>query len=726
MTNDLPIEKFMQRSLLQCPPEMAVGDAARLMQDARCGSILIVDNGRLLGIWTETDALEMGSMSELEQPISECMTAPVHTIQDFVLLGEAGHRMRSLGVRHMVVVDSGNRPVGMVSQTDVIRHQGVEFFVHAREVSSVVRAAPPAIRADATLADARQVMTERRCDAMVVNSLDGNYGILTARDVVRSVAERRVDAAVGELASFPLLTVPLSSSLFSARKQFHEHQIRHLGVTEDGIVVGLLSFDDIMHGVEEEYVRELRQELRQQAEQLRRSEQQIQKQASLTEAVIDALPISLMVKDASGRFMLANRVASDVLHLPRDEILGRTDRELFSAEVALRHAEEDARARAAGSSIAREVVRGDGHTVIEHRRVVRLGDSSLLINASIDVTDWKRADALMVSSHHVLELIAGGAELPVVLNAICQRMELHLPKSMCSILLLEEGRLRAGAAPHLPEAYVRGIDGVQIGPEVGSCGSAAHYGESVFAEDIATSPVWKTGGKHAMKHGLRACWSTPFFSSDRKVLGTFAIYFAEPRTPGAADLVVIDQATRLASIAVERWRQIADLRRMATTDLLTGLLNRAAFIDRATEELRRARRFERPPAMLMIDLDRFKRINDDYGHAVGDEALRVFARVLREVMREIDILGRFGGEEFVALLPETALDGALHAAERLRSAVESVTVRYDDTAQFSFTTSIGVAIPRPEEALDRLIARADSALYVAKNNGRNRVECSDT
>ena len=96
----------------------------------------------------------------------------------------------------------------------------------------------------------------------------------------------------------------------------------------------------------------------------------------------------------------------------------------------------------------------------------------------------------MVSSHHVLELIVGGADLPVVLNAICQRMEVHLPQSMCSILLVDEdGRLRVSAAPSIAETYLRGIDGIAIGPDVGSCGTAAFRKEQVIVEDIASSPL---------------------------------------------------------------------------------------------------------------------------------------------------------------------------------------------------------------------------------------------
>ncbi len=728
MTNDLPIENFMQRELLECAPDLALGDAASLMRNSHCGSILVVENGRLLGIWTETDALTMAwdAPEVLEQPIHKFMSAPVRTIAKTASLGETASRMRASGIRHMVVVDVAERPVGMISQTDVIRHQGVEFFVQVREVGSVVQHAPLVIAAGEPLAEARRQMVSYHSDAMVVVDEAGRHGILTSRDVLHAAATRRTAATVGELASFPLLTVERTASLIAARKLFLDRHIRHLGVCEGERIVGLLSFNDIMGGVEEGYIRELRAELRQQTEQLRQFEQQIRRQTGMTEAVFDALPISILVKDQKGQFLVANKMAGNILGRSPAEIIGRSDRDLLPADAVHSNAEDDARARATGQTLTREVRLPDGRVVVAHKRMIVLDDTSYLIDASIDVTAWKRADALMVSSHHVLELIVGGADLPVVLNAICQRIEIHLPQSMCSIMLLDDdGHLRISAAPSIADAYLRGIDGVAIGPSVGSCGTAAFRGEQVIVEDIAASPLWEIGGKHALKYGLRACWSTPFFSSERKVLGTFAIYFGEPRAPTDSDLEVITHATRLASVAVERWRQIADLRRMATTDLLTGLPNRAAFFDHATDELRRASRFERPPVLLMMDLDRFKRINDRYGHGAGDQALRAFSEVLHGVMREVDIVGRVGGEEFAAMLPETDLEGGLLAAERLRAAVEAIEVSLPTGELLTFTVSIGVAWPRPDEPLDRLMGRADAALYAAKANGRNRVECAE-
>jgi len=220
---------------------------------------------------------------------------------------------------------------------------------------------------------------------------------------------------------------------------------------------------------------------------------------------------------------------------------------------------------------------------------------------------------------------------------------------------------------------------------------------------------------------LRACWSTPFLSSARKVLGTFAIYYRQPRHPVPRELSVIGHAARLASIAVERWQQISELRRLATTDQLTGLHNRAYFMDSAEAELRRSERFGHPTAVLMADLDHFKRVNDQYGHAAGDEALRIFARILGETTRTVDLVGRIGGEEFTILLPETGRDAALQVAERLRAAVEAASFEFGGVT-IRYTVSLGVSVRQGGDTLDRLLARADDALYAAKHGGRNRVE----
>ena len=163
---------------------------------------------------------------------------------------------------------------------------------------------------------------------------------------------------------------------------------------------------------------------------------------------------------------------------------------------------------------------------------------------------------------------------------------------------------------------------------------------------------------------------------------------------------------------------------LATVDSLTGLLNRRAFFERTDAARALSLRLQKPFALMMLDIDHFKRLNDRFGHATGDDALCVFARSVRVKLREHDIMGRLGGEEFALAMPGTDLAGALHAAERLRTAVSASAVLTDGNS-YVMTVSVGVVLVDPEEHINSALARADRALYAAKSGGRNRVESGE-
>ncbi|TRZ65294.1 MAG: diguanylate cyclase [Rhodocyclaceae bacterium] len=173
----------------------------------------------------------------------------------------------------------------------------------------------------------------------------------------------------------------------------------------------------------------------------------------------------------------------------------------------------------------------------------------------------------------------------------------------------------------------------------------------------------------------------------------------------------------------ERERAAAELREMATSDFLTGLANRRHFIARMADELARMqRRDSLDAAVLMLDLDHFKRINDTYGHATGDAMLKHFATLMQSELRKIDTAGRVGGEEFAILLPGAAKHEAKVLAERLRAKVEEHPLMQDREA-IRITASIGItAMKATDSSADTSLIRADEALYRAKENGRNRVE----
>ena len=173
-------------------------------------------------------------------------------------------------------------------------------------------------------------------------------------------------------------------------------------------------------------------------------------------------------------------------------------------------------------------------------------------NNPVEHSVSRQAAASLIGQKTVLEKIVTGGELADVLTLFCHIIEQQSPGMLCSILLLEGTKLRHGAAPSLPKDYITAIDGMMIGPQAGSCGTAAYKKEKIIVSDIATDPRWRSGKHLALTHGLRACWSTPILSSSKGVLGTFAMYYAEPRVPSLDHQELIDIYSHLAGIAIER------------------------------------------------------------------------------------------------------------------------------------------------------------------------------
>ncbi len=182
----------------------------------------------------------------------------------------------------------------------------------------------------------------------------------------------------------------------------------------------------------------------------------------------------------------------------------------------------------------------------------------------------------------------------------------------------------------------------------------------------------------------------------------------------------------LAGLLNRLTAQNAELVRLATTDSLTGLANRRWLFEHLEQEVYRAQRYGTALSLILFDIDHFKRINDGWGHAAGDHVLRELARETHQLLRKTDRAGRYGGEEFVVLLPETDLAEAVLLAHRLTQRISSTVITPEHGPSISVTISVGVAALAPDESGEELIQRADQALYRAKQGGRNRVESATT
>jgi diguanylate cyclase (GGDEF)-like protein/PAS domain S-box-containing protein len=472
------------------------------------------------------------------------------------------------------------------------------------------------------------------------------------------------------------------------------------------------------------------------------------------------------------------------------------------------------------------------------------GQAGEAIGAWRDITESMLAGQLQETRIAVLDGLVANQPLPGILKEIATRLEQMHPEMRVSILIREpgNGRLYTGAAPSLPAFFNNAVDGLEPRIGHGSCGTSAALGEPVIVEDIPGHPYWASYAQLAERAGLRACWSIPFKDGAGQVLGTFGIYYAQPRAPIQAELDLIGEFARIAGIAVARVRADTTLRQAAAvfestregvvvTDLtpriltvnrayteitgyeeaevlgmnpsllksgrqdvtfyqtlwanllevghwqgeiwnrrkngelypqlltistvhdseglpshyvgvmtdisqlkqsearlehlahydpLTDLPNRLLLHSRLEHALERADRHHQQVAVLFVDLDRFKNVNDSLGHPVGDELLEALARRLRERLREDDTLGRLGGDEFLVLLenlerPEDAVGVAQTLIELLEQPFT-----LPSGHEVYVGASIGISLyPGDGSSVTELIKHADVALYQAKEQGRN-------
>ncbi|HWH83998.1 MAG TPA: EAL domain-containing protein [Burkholderiaceae bacterium] len=341
-----------------------------------------------------------------------------------------------------------------------------------------------------------------------------------------------------------------------------------------------------------------------------------------------------------------------------------------------------------------------------------------------EVAERLRAEASLGEQSRLLEMIAVGAPLSDVLEQLCLRIESQLSGQLASILLLDNDgiHLRCAAAPSLPRSYRDAIDGARIGPQVDPCGTPAHCGASVVVTDVACDPLWRDYRELAEAHGLRACWSAPVFATDGTVLGTFAMYGRTVGGPSGAERQLIDVATRLAGIAIERQRTETRIRYLAHHDALTDLPNRALLRDRLTQALAHMSRGAGCVTIAFIDLDNFKWVNDSLGHAAGDELLKTVAARLRRCVRGSDTVARLGGDEFVVLFCDQH-----KRAEELVPTLQNIIAAVAEPMvvggrQVQVSCSIGLASSVGDDDITALLMNADAAMYRAKELGRNNFQ----
>ena len=454
---------------------------------------------------------------------------------------------------------------------------------------------------------------------------------------------------------------------------------------------------------------------------------------ALLRALIDQVPDLLFVKDPASRFVLANiATAHDIGQISPEALIGKTDLDFYEEPVARRYLRQerdimsgvltyvDVEERSWDKSAGEK-----WHSATKLPLRNGAGEIIGLVGCCRDITERKRQERLHEAEVAILEQMAGDADLADVFDTLLRLVEAESPGIRATIILFdgEKDRLHSCAAPSLPQTWIDAVEGCAVGDGVNSCGAALHRREAVIVSDIEADPLWKNARDLIRPLGLKACWSWPIVAADGTILGTSAIYSDTARGPSALENRLAAFATHVAGIAIQRKRAEDRIRFLAYNDALTGLPNRARLEPIIDQELRNATQTGSEVAIVLIDIDNFKNVNDGLGHRAGDGVLQVIASRLLASLGPRETAARFSGDEFVVLMLEAELESGvtLSRVAALQAAVGAPIAI--DGRTFHLTTSMGVAhYPRDGATAEMLIANADAALFRAKEFGRDNVQ----
>ncbi|WP_339764761.1 EAL domain-containing protein [uncultured Hoeflea sp.] len=327
----------------------------------------------------------------------------------------------------------------------------------------------------------------------------------------------------------------------------------------------------------------------------------------------------------------------------------------------------------------------------------------------------RRVSELSALQNEILESVAKGVPFATVADTLCRRAEALAPGACCTIASIDSaGLIHPVAGPSLPQTYGEAIEGLPIGPKVGSCGTAAYLGTPVEVTDIATDPLWEGFTELVLPLGLKACWSSPIKSAEGRVVGTFAFYYRETRGPSDLERQLVDTCVHLCSIAIERDEDSRRLKHLAYHDQLTGLSNRYAFNERVADSMASP---QQSFGLLMLDIDNMKLVNDSMGHSVGDAMIREVGNRLASAGKEITVY-RLGGDEFAVICARCSDSEKLAALARRLLDEMGQPFECDGNFIMLQITIGGVLSKMDGTSADVLLQNADLALYHAKQSAR--------
>jgi diguanylate cyclase (GGDEF)-like protein/PAS domain S-box-containing protein len=555
------VAELMSHHADRVAPSATVAEAATLMVGAKISSVIVVDRNKVVGIVTEGDMMHaMRQHSDRSLPITSIMTAPVHTISADCDFRDAYRDAARHGIRHLVVVDTDGTPLGVVAETDIRRHLGLEFFRQLNNVDALMERNFPRLPASATLEEALTAMEAVRLTCCVVVDGKTPIGIVTEGDVVRLYLNDKGNPTLAQVMTAPIATIASDSALTDAAQRMLDSGFRHLAVVDrNNHLVGLLTEHSLMRPLELDLLDDALAE-------------RIVSQNTLTHneryqrALLDNFPFPVWLKDTESRFLTVNSHLANAVNAPNSEaLIGNTDLDYFPPDLANLYRADDFAVMASGKqkSIIEQITQ-NGQRVWHETYKAPVCDSNGQIMGTVgfarDISQSKRSEEATIMRNAALAGLLRGERLENLLELIALSTEAELPGQRCSILLVDKDgeHLRLGAAPSLSESAQQALDGIAIADGMGVSGTAAYRKARVESPNIFTDPLGQPFRQFAEENNIAAGWAEPIFGPAGELLGTFAAYQSETFQATSEQQAQLALSSRLAAMIISH-RQNAEL-----------------------------------------------------------------------------------------------------------------------------------------------------------------------
>ncbi len=341
------------------------------------------------------------------------------------------------------------------------------------------------------------------------------------------------------------------------------------------------------------------------------------------------------------------------------------------------------------------------------------------ISSDSPTVSTEQANQLLALQRDIMEKVALGHEheYQTILDQLCKATELLIPDAAASIMVFDKTNsfLNVLSAPSLPAEAIQALNGLVPGSYAGSCGTAVYSNNPQFVFNTCTDLRWVDFKQFIMDFSVGACWAMPIRINKNSPIGSFALSSFEERKPSPFHIQLLETSASIAGIILKRQQEQKHLWRMAHYDALTGLPNRTLLTLHMEYSLEKAQQNHTKLALLFLDLDNFKEINDTQGHNVGDEVLKIVANKIANCLRPDDTFARLGGDEFVIIIDLLNKIEDLHfICKKILNSVKQCR----HPSNFAISTSIGACVaPDHGDTIQLLFRNADTAMYEAKSRG---------